>query len=110
MRWLEASNSGSIESMLDLYSEDAVHESPKVRAAVPGSDGKLSGKAAIRSWWQQTIGGTPGLKYELLNMTADASGAVIEYMRKAPGEVDLAVAESFQIRDGKIFHSVVYHF
>jgi hypothetical protein len=35
---------------------------------------------------------------------------VIEYVRKVPGEEPLAVAEAFEVRDGKIVHSIVYHF
>jgi hypothetical protein len=109
-RWLAASNSGDVEAMIDLYSEDAVHESPKVRRSLPGSDGKLVGKAAIRTWWEQSIGGVPGLSYELSALTSDGSRAVIEYLRRAPGEEPVAVAEVFEVRDGKIVHSIVYHF
>ena len=109
-RWLAASNAGDIEAMLDLYSEEAVHESPKVRRTMPGSDGKLVGKAAIRAWWVQSIGGVPGLIYELSALTSDGSRAVVEYVRRAPGQEALAVAEIFEVRDGKIVHSIVYHF
>ena len=109
-RWLAASNAGDVEAMIDLYSEEAVHESPKVKRTMPGSDGKLVGKAALREWWVQSIRGVPGLNYELSALTSDDSRAVIEYVRRAPGQEAFAVAEIFEIRAGKIVHSIVYHF
>ena len=109
-RWLAASNAGDVAAMIDLYSEDAIHESPRVKRTMPASDGKLLGKAAIRAWWEQSIGGVPGLSYELSALTSDDSRAVIEYVRRAPGQEALAVAEVFEVRDGKIVHSIVYHF
>ena len=109
-RWLAAFNAGDVDALIELYAEDAVHESPKVRKAMPGSDGKLVGKAAMRDWWQQAFSRLPGMVYELTALTSDSSRAVIEYMRTAPGQEPLAVAEAFEVRDGRIVHSIVYHF
>lgn len=109
-QWLAAFNAGDVEALIELYAEDAVHESPKVRKAMPGSEGKLKGKAAMRDWWQQAFNRLPGMSYELTALTSDSSRAVIEYVRRAPGEQPLAVAEAFEVRDGKIVHSVVHHF
>ena len=109
-RWLAAFNAGDVEAVVELYAEDAVHESPKVRKTMPGSGGKLEGKAAMREWWQQALERQPGITYELTALTSDQSRAVIEYIRRAPGEEPLAVAEAFEVRQGKIVHSVVYHF
>lgn len=108
--WLAASNAGNVEGMLDLYDDDAVHESPKVKAAVPNSDGKLVGKAAIRSWWRESVGASAALNYELTSLTSNDVRAVIEYVRRIPGQDPLSVAESFEVRNGKIVHSIVYHF
>jgi steroid delta-isomerase-like uncharacterized protein len=109
-RWLAAFNAGDVEAVVDLYAEDAVHESPKIRKTMPGSGGKLVGKAAMREWWQQALRRQPGIAYDLTALTSDRSRAVIEYVRRAPDEEPLAVAESFEVRHGKITHSVVYHF
>jgi hypothetical protein len=109
-RWLAAFNAGNVEAVVDLYADDAVHESPKVRTTMPDSGGKLKGKAAMRDWWKQALGRQPGITYDLTALTSDQSRAVIEYVRRAPGEEPLAVAEAFEVRDGKIVHSVVYHF
>jgi hypothetical protein len=108
-RWLAAFNAGDVEAVVDLYAEDAVHESPKVQKTMPGSGGKLKGKAAMREWWQQALSRSE-ISYELTALTSDQSRAVIEYVRRAPGDEPLAVAEAFEVRDGKIVHSIVYHF
>jgi hypothetical protein len=50
------------------------------------------------------------MAYELTALTSDSSRAVIEYIRTAPGQEPLAVAEAFEVRDGRIVHSIVYHF
>jgi hypothetical protein len=109
-RWLSAFNAADVEALIELYAEDAVHESPKVRKAMPGSEGKLVGKAAMRDWWQDAFKRLPGMAYELTALTSNASRAVIEYIRNAPNEQPLAVAEAFEVREGKIVHSIVYHF
>lgn len=108
--WLAAFNAGDADALVELYSDDAVHESPKVRKAMPGSGGKLVGKSAMLAWWKQAFSRLPGITYELTALTSDGSRAVIEYIRRAPGEDPLAVAEAFEVRDGKVVHSVVYHF
>lgn len=109
-RWLAAFNAADVDAVVELYAEDAVHESPKIRKTMPGSGGKLIGKAAMREWWKQALGRQPSITYELTALTSDDSRAVIEYIRRAPGEEPLAVAEAFEVRDGKIVHSIVYHF
>lgn len=109
-RWLAAFNAGDVDAVVELYSEDAVHESPKIAKTMAGSGGKLTGKAAMRDWWKQALARQPGISYELTALTSDHSRAVIEYMRRAPGEEPLAVAEAFEVRDGKIVRSIVYHF
>jgi hypothetical protein len=96
-RWLAASNAGDVDAMIDLYSEEAVHESPKVKRTMPGSDGKLVGKAAIRAWWVQSIGGVPGLSYELSALTSDGSRAVVEYVRRGPGQEALTAGTPGEI-------------
>ena len=109
-RWLAAFNAGDVEAVVELYADDSVHESPKVRNTMPGSEGKLKGKAAMRNWWNLALARQPGITYELTALTSDQSRAVIEYVRRAPGEEPLAVAEAFEVHNGKIVHSVVYHF
>jgi hypothetical protein len=107
--WLRAFNSGDADAMVALYADEAIHTSPKLRSAQPGSDGRLVGKAAMRRWWLDAFERPPAIRYELLNIISDDRFAVIEYLRHRTGEPTIAVAELFEIHDGKIVRSHVYH-
>jgi hypothetical protein len=107
--WLSAFNRGDADAMVALYSEDAVHTSPKLRASQPTTEGKVIGKAAMRRWWQDAFERTPGLQYELVTRVSDDRVAAIEYIRLEPGAPTLRVAEIFEIRGGRIVRSHVFH-
>ena len=107
--WVRAFNAGDAEAMVALYSEEAVHTSPKLRVAQPATAGRLVGRPAMRQWWRDAFAGLPGIRYEVVNIVTDDHLAVIEYLRHVAGEASLRVAEVFEIRDGKIVRSHVYH-
>jgi hypothetical protein len=107
--WLSAFNRGDAEAMVALYSDDAVHTSPKLRVAQPASEGRVVGKAAMRRWWQDAFERSPGIKYELVTTVSDARVATIEYLRHEPGAPTMRVAEIFEIQGGKIVRSHVFH-
>jgi hypothetical protein len=107
--WLSAFNRGDAEAMVALYSDDAVHTSPKLRAAQPASEGRVVGKAAMRRWWQDAFDRSPGIKYEVVTTLTNDHVATIEYIRLEPGAPRMHVAEVFVIRGGKIVRSHVFH-
>jgi hypothetical protein len=107
--WLSAFNRGDADGMVALYSDDAVHTSPKLRAAEPASEGRVVGKAAMRRWWQDAFDRSPGIRYELVTTVSNDHVATIEYLRLEPGAPTLRVAEIFEIRKGKIVRSHVFH-
>ena len=107
--WLAAFNAHDVEALVALYADDATHTSPKIRALHPETGGKLLGKAALTSWWREANRRLPGLHYEETAITAGAQRVIIEYLRHAPDAAPMPVAEAFDIRDGKISASRVYH-
>ena len=108
--WLEAFNAYDVDALVALYSEGATHISPKIRALHPDTGGKLVGKAALARWWREANARLPGLRYELTALTASAERVFIEYLRHAPGgEPPMPVAEVFDVKDGLIVASRVYH-
>jgi steroid delta-isomerase-like uncharacterized protein len=107
--WLEAFNAHDVDALVALYADDATHTSPKIRALHPDTGGKLVGKAALAAWWRDANRRLPGLRYEATAIVADDARAIIEYLRHAPGEAPLPVAEAFDVRDGRIVASRVYH-
>jgi ketosteroid isomerase-like protein len=108
-RWLACFENSDLEGLLALYTDDAVHTSPKIRVRHPETGGVLRGKAMMRPWWGDAFARLPGLRYEATSLTADRERVFMEYVRHAPGEADLPVAEVLEIVDGKIVASRVYH-
>jgi len=51
----------------------------------------------------------PTLQYELTAITASAERVFIEYVRHVTSEPPMPIAEVFDIRDGHIRASRVYH-
>jgi hypothetical protein len=95
--------------MVALYSDDAIHTSPKLKSAQPASEGRLVGKAAMRQWWQDAFDRLPSISYEVVTIVSDDHVAVLEYLRHRPGEATIRIAEVFEIKEGKIVRSNVYH-
>src|SRR5690242_5695522 len=108
-RWLDCFARHDLDGLLALYAEDAVHTSPKIRVRHPDTGGVLRGKAALRAWWADAFARIPGLGYELTGLTADESRVFMEYVRHAPGEPDLPVAEVLDVVGHAIVSSRVYH-
>jgi len=107
--WLDAFNRHDVPSLIALYGESCTHTSPKIRALHPDTDGQLVGKAALAAWWNAANARLPGLRYEVTHIVADEARAIIEYVRHAPNEPPMPVAEAFDVRDGRIVASRVYH-
>jgi steroid delta-isomerase-like uncharacterized protein len=107
--WLDAFNAHDVDALVALYADECTHTSPKIRMLHPESGGQLVGKAALSAWWRDANRRLPNLRYEATAILADDTRAIIEYTRHAPNEAPLPVAETFEVRDGKIVASRVYH-
>ncbi|MCU1277785.1 MAG: hypothetical protein JWM53_1331 [bacterium] len=107
--WLDAFNAHDVDALVALYADDATHSSPKIRALHPDTGGKLVGKPALAAWWRDANARLPGLRYEAVAIVADETRAIIEYLRHAPNQAPLPVAEAFDVRGGMIVASRVYH-
>lgn len=107
--WLRAFNAHDVSALVALYDERATHTSPKIRALHPDTGGKLVGRDALRAWWEGAIARLPGLRYEETAITASEERVFLEYVRHAPNEPPMFVAEVFDVKDGRIVASRVYH-
>lgn len=108
-KWFEAFNAHDLKALLDLYSEDAQHYSPKLKLRQPETRGFIFGKEQLRLWWADAFKRLPSLKYEVVKLTADDSQVFMEYTRFVDGEEPLSVGEVLEIENGKIVQSRVYH-
>lgn len=107
--WLDAFNEQDLEKLLGLYAEDAQHYSPKLKVRQPETNGLIVGKPALRAWWKDAFGRMPDLRYKGTSITANDERVFLEYVRVVEGDEDMLVAEAYDIRDGKIVSSRVYH-
>ena len=107
--WLDAFNAHDVAAVVALYAEACTHTSPKIRTLHPDTGGKLVGKAALTTWWSDAMKRLPGIRYEATAVTADEKQVMIEYLRHAPNEPVMPVAEVFEVHDGQIVASRVYH-
>ncbi len=107
--WLDAFNAHDVPAVVALYADACTHTSPKIRALHPETGGKLVGKAALSIWWLDAMKRLPGIRYEATAITADENQVLIEYLRHAPNEAVMPVAEVFEVRNGQIVASRVYH-
>ena len=108
-KWFEAFNEHNLEKLLSLYDDKAEHYSPKLKIKHPETNGLISGKEALRTWWQDAFERLPSLRYEVKSLTSNEYRVFMEYIRKVDGEPDMMVAELLQIEDEKIIFSKVYH-
>ncbi len=108
-KWFEAFNEHDLEKLLSLYHDEAQHYSPKLKIRQPETNGMVSGKPALRAWWQDAFDRLPTLNYIPASLTANNDRVFMEYTRKVAGEPDMLVAEALEIKDGLIMASRVYH-
>lgn len=108
-RWLACFDTKDVDALVALYAPDARHFSPKLRAQRPASGGCIRGRVELRDWWADAFRRIPQLRYVETRITAQPGRVVLEYVRSAPGEPDLPVAEVFEVEAGLIRESRVYH-
>ncbi|MFY7734401.1 MAG: nuclear transport factor 2 family protein [Bacteroidia bacterium] len=109
LKWFEAFNNHNLDNLLNLYSENAKHYSPKLKVRQPETNGLIVGKNALRVWWADAFKRLTNLHYEVTSLTANNNRVFMEYIRKVPNEEEILVAEVLEIEDGLIVASRVYH-
>lgn len=107
--WFEAFNTHDLERLLALYHDDAQHYSPKLKIRMPETNGLITGKNALRAWWQDAFTRLPSFHYEIIHILADENVVFMEYLRTVPVEDDMRVMEVLEIENGLIKSSRVYH-
>lgn len=105
--WFEAFNTHDIERLLSLYDDNAQHYSPRLRERQPKTKGWISGKEALRAWWQDAFERLPSLRYKILSLIPNGSAVHMRYERFVDGEATSEVTEVLLIQNGKIIESRV---
>ena len=109
MFWFEAFNAHNLEKLLSLYDDEAQHFSPKLKIRQPETNGLVTGKEALRTWWKDSFDRLPSLHYKVTSLTSNADRVFMEYIRMVENEENMLVAEVLEIKEGRIVFSRVYH-
>lgn len=109
LNWISAFNEHDLKKLLALYSDAAIHFSPKLKIRQPETEGWIMGKPALEKWWGDAFDRIPTLHYQLENLIINDDQILMEYLRKAAGDPDMMVAEILEIENNLIVKSRVYH-
>ena len=77
--WTKAWNGHDLEAILDHFADDVVFTSPVAAQLVPGSDGVVRGKAALREYWAEGLRRIPDLHFDVLGSYLGVDVIVINY-------------------------------
>ena len=86
--WLAAWNGHDVDAVLAHFAEDVTFSSPVAARIVPGSDGIIRGKAALRAYWSEGIRLIPSLHFELVGVYVGINTLVINYRNQNGGLVN----------------------
>jgi ketosteroid isomerase-like protein len=96
--WALAWNSHDVDAVLAHFAEDAVFTSPIAARLIASSDGRLHGKAEIRSYWRNALALIPDLHFTIEGVYAGVDTIVIAY-RNQKGN---AVSEVLTFKAGLV--------
>ncbi len=89
--WIHAWNSHDLNQVLSHYHDDFEMNSPLISKIAGEASGKLLGKSAVSSYWQQALAMVPDLKLELISVLVGV-GSITLYYKSVGGKL---AAETF---------------
>ena len=73
--WVQAWNAHDLDRIMTHYEDDVVLVSPVAARILDDPCGTVSGKAALRSYFQRGLDVYPNLKFELLDVMWDSTAS-----------------------------------
>ena len=77
--WIAAWNAHDVERVLSRYADDFELTSPFIARIAGVQDGRLIGKAAVRTYWIEALRRLPDLMFRLRGCRVGVDSIVIEY-------------------------------
>jgi predicted ester cyclase len=77
--WITAWNAHDLDSIMMHYADEIELISPVAAQLLPGSDGKVAGKSALRAYFQRGLEAYPNLNFRLENVFWGVSSVVLYY-------------------------------
>ena len=78
-RWQSAWNAHDLDALLAHFSPDVVFTSPVAAQLLPGSDGVIRGRDALRDYWSTALGMLPDLHFTVEAVYAGLDTVAISY-------------------------------
>ena len=85
--WIDAWNAHDIEAIMAHYADTIEFWSPMIVKRLGIASGKLEGKAAIRSYFENGLAGIPDLHFTLLQVLPGINSLTIYYRNQTGTEV-----------------------
>lgn len=99
--WVRAFNAHDIEAVLAHFHDDVVFTSPVAARVLPGSGGRVRGKAALRDYWTTALAGMPDLHFDVIDVYRGESVLVINYRNQRGGLVnEVLLFDGDLVREG----------
>ena len=89
VEWVEAWNAHDLELIMSHFSDDVTFSSPLAVKLVPGSDGNIQGKTALKEYWREGLRRIPDLRFTVDAVYVGVEAMVINYRN----QVDRLVCE-----------------
>ena len=89
--WVAAWNAHDLDAILAHYAEDFEMASPVIVHMQVNASGVLTGKSAVRAYWQKALQRMPDLRFELLTVLVGVQSITLYYR----GARDRLAAEVF---------------
>jgi hypothetical protein len=77
--WVKAWNSRDLDRIMAHYDDDVVLVSPVAATMLGDPAGKVSGKAAVRSYFERALSVYPNLRFDLLDVMWGLQSVVFYY-------------------------------
>lgn len=77
--WVAAWNSHDLERILSHYADDFAITTPMIKTLLGVESGTLTGKQAIREYWQAGLAKIPDLHFKLIEVTTSPGSIAIYY-------------------------------
>ena len=86
-RWERAWNAHDLDALLAHFAEDVVFTSPVAAQLLPGCDGVIRGREALRAYWSHALGLLPDLHFTVEAVYTGLDSIVIDYRNHAGNRV-----------------------
>lgn len=91
-QWVQGWNAHDLDRIMAHYAPDVVFTSPLAARIVPGCDGVIRGRSALRAYWTEGLRLIPDLHFEVLSFSLGVDVIVINY-RNQVGRLTYEVLE-----------------